>query len=208
MICQKPKVTRTFNLSNKSTQHRCAILFGERSNLDESCAQCRRSKKSVSLASQYFENISVDLIYGIPGLTNEEWRQNIQTVLDFNIPHISSYALTVEPKTALAALIQKGKIENVNDDLAQAQFSMLTAMLEKENFVHYELSNFGKESYFSQNNTGYWLGKTYIGIGPSAHSFDGKQRSWNVRNNAIYIKKMEQNRLPVERETLSDHRRL
>ena len=172
------------------------ILMNRAHNADE-------AKKSVSLASQYFENISVDLIYGIPGLTNEEWRKNIQTVLDFNIPHISSYALTVEPKTALATLIQKGKIENVNDDLAQAQFSILTAMLEKENFVHYELSNFGKESYFSKNNTGYWLGKTYIGIGPSAHSFDGKQRSWNVRNNAIYIKKMEQNNLPIERETLS-----
>lgn len=168
--------------------------------------RAHNSKEAINalfLATQYFDNISVDLIYGIPGLTNEEWRQNIQTVLDFNIPHISSYALTVEPKTALAALIQKGKIENINDDLAQTQFSMLTAMLEKENFVHYELSNFGKESYFSQNNTGYWLGKTYLGIGPSAHSFDGKQRSWNVRNNAIYIKKIEQNRLPVDREILS-----
>lgn len=158
---------------------------------------------SLKIATRYFENISVDLIYGIPGLTNEEWQQNIQSALRFNIPHISSYALTVEPKTALEALIKKGEIEKVDDDLAQKQFFILRDVLEQEKFVHYELSNFGKQNYFSKNNTAYWLGKPYTGIGPSAHSFDGKQRSWNVRNNTKYIKEIEQDRLPIEREVLS-----
>jgi oxygen-independent coproporphyrinogen-3 oxidase len=158
---------------------------------------------SLKIATRYFENIYVDLIYGIPGLTNEEWQQNIQTALSFNIPHISSYALTVEPKTALEALIKKGKIENVNDDLAQKQFSILREVLTQANFVHYELSNFGKENFFSKNNTAYWLGKSYLGIGPSAHSFDGKQRSWNIRNNTKYIKGIELDRLSIEREILS-----
>ena len=158
---------------------------------------------SLEIATRYFENISVDLIYGIPGLTHEEWQQNIQTALNFNVSHISSYALTVEPKTALEKLIKKGKIEKVDEVLAQEQFFILRDLLEKANFVHYELSNFGKENYFSKNNTAYWLGKSYLGIGPSAHSFDGKQRSWNVRNNTQYIKEIELNKLPIESEVLS-----
>ena len=158
---------------------------------------------SLEIATRYFENISIDLIYGIPGLTHEEWQQNIQTALNFNVSHISSYALTVEPKTALEKLIKKGKIEKVDDVLAQEQFFILRDLLEKANFVHYELSNFGKENYFSKNNTAYWLGKSYLGIGPSAHSFDGKQRSWNVRNNTQYMKEIELNKLPIESEVLS-----
>ena len=158
---------------------------------------------SLEIATRYFENISIDLIYGIPGLTHEEWQQNIQTALRFNIRHISSYALTVEPKTALETLIKKGKIEKVDDDLAQAQFEILRDALEKADFVHYELSNFGKQNHFSKNNTAYWLGKSYLGIGPSAHSFDGRQRSWNVRNNSKYIKQIALNTLPIEREILS-----
>jgi len=158
---------------------------------------------SLEIATRYFENISIDLIYGIPGLTHEEWQQNLQTALNFNVSHISSYALTVEPKTALEKLIKKGKIEKVDEVLAQEQFFILRDLLEKANFVHYELSNFGKENYFSKNNTAYWLGKSYLGIGPSAHSFDGKQRSWNVRNNTQYIKEIELNKLPIESEVLS-----
>lgn len=158
---------------------------------------------SLEIAARYFENISIDLIYGIPGLTHEEWQQNIQTALGFNVSHISSYALTVEPKTALEKLIKKGKIEKVDDVLAQEHFFILRDLLEKANFVHYELSNFGKENYFSKNNTAYWLGKSYLGIGPSAHSFDGKQRSWNVRNNTQYMKEIELNKLPIESEVLS-----
>ncbi|OAD45344.1 radical SAM family heme chaperone HemW [Polaribacter atrinae] len=161
------------------------------------------AKKCLEIATQYFDNISVDLIYGIPDCTNEEWRENIQTALSFGIPHISSYALTVEPKTALDTLIKKGEIKNVDEEKAQEQFYILIEELKKANFVHYELSNFGKEGFFSQNNSSYWLGKSYLGIGPSAHSFDGVQRSWNVRNNTKYIKSIQENKLPIERETLT-----
>ncbi len=161
------------------------------------------AKKCLSVATRYFKNISVDLIYGIPDCTNEEWKQNIQTALSFGVPHISSYALTVEPKTALETLIAKGKIKNVDDEKAQEQFNILIDELDKADFIHYETSNFGKEGFFSKNNSSYWLGKSYLGIGPSAHSFNGKQRSWNVRNNAKYIKSIQGNKLPIEREILS-----
>lgn len=161
------------------------------------------AKKCLDIATQYFENISIDLIYGIPDCTNEQWIENINTALSFGIPHISSYALTVEPKTALASFIKKGIIKNVDDEKAQAQFYILKNILDKNQFIHYETSNFGKEGFFSKNNTGYWLGKSYLGIGPSAHSFDGNQRSWNVRNNAKYIKAIQENSLPIEREILS-----
>ncbi|SDR71633.1 oxygen-independent coproporphyrinogen-3 oxidase [Polaribacter sp. KT25b] len=161
------------------------------------------AKNCLSVATKYFDNISVDLIYGIPDCTNEEWQQNIQTALSFDVPHISSYALTVEPKTALHTLITKGKIKNVDDEKAQEQFNILIEELENSNFVHYETSNFGKQGFFSQNNSSYWLGKPYLGIGPSAHSFDGNQRSWNVRNNSKYINSIAENQLPIERETLS-----
>ena len=161
------------------------------------------AKKCLEIATKYFSNISVDLIYGIPDCTNEQWRENIHTALSFGIPHISSYALTVEPETALENFIQKGIIKNVDDDKAEEQFIILTEELKKANFIHYELSNFGKESFFSKNNSSYWLGKSYLGIGPAAHSFNGKQRSWNVQNNAIYIKKITNNLLPIQRETLT-----
>jgi oxygen-independent coproporphyrinogen-3 oxidase len=163
----------------------------------------KEAKKCLEFATQYFANISVDLIYGIPDCTNQEWRENIQTALSFGVPHISSYALTVEPKTPLASFIKKGIIKNVDDEKAQEQFHVLIEELENASFIHYETSNFGKEGFFSQNNSSYWLGKSYLGIGPSAHSFDGNQRSWNVRNNAKYINAIAENTLPIERETLS-----
>ena len=161
------------------------------------------AKGCLEEATRYFDNISIDLIYGIPGLTNDEWLQNIETALSYNIPHISSYALTVEPKTALDTFIKKGIIKNVDDDLAQEQFHMLIEKLEASGFKHYELSNFGKPDCFSKNNSAYWQGKLYLGIGPSAHSFNGNERGWNVRNNSKYIKSIQQNILPIETETLT-----
>ena len=153
----------------------------------------KEAKQCLEEATKHFQNISVDLIYGIPGLSNDHWIENIETALSFNIPHISSYALTVEPKTALESFIKKGIIKNVDDDLAQEQFHILIEKLEAAGFVHYELSNFGKPDYFSKNNSAYWKGKPYLGIGPSAHSFNGNERGWNVRNNSKYIKSLEQN---------------
>jgi oxygen-independent coproporphyrinogen-3 oxidase len=161
------------------------------------------AKECLAIAIQYFDNISVDLIYGIPGLSDENWQKNIETVLDFGIKHLSSYALTVEPKTALKKLIADGKIAAPKDDVAENHFRILTEILEEKGFIHYELSNFGKENYFSRNNSSYWLGKKYIGIGPSAHSFNGNQRSWNLSNNNLYIKSIQENKLPNEVEKLS-----
>jgi oxygen-independent coproporphyrinogen-3 oxidase len=161
------------------------------------------AKKCLQEATQYFDNISVDLIYGIPGMSNEKWLQNIEMALSFNIPHISSYALTVEPKTALHSFIQKGIIPQPEDEVAQEHFQILVDKLAENDFIHYELSNFGKENYFSKNNSSYWLGKKYIGIGPSAHSYDGEKRGWNVSNNALYLKSISENKVPIETELLT-----
>lgn len=161
------------------------------------------AKECLEFATKYFDNISIDLIYGIPELTNEKWLQNIETALSFNIPHISSYALTVEPKTALHKFIKQGIIPQLDDELAQEHFHLLVDKLEENGFIHYELSNFGKENYFSKNNSSYWLGKKYIGIGPSAHSYNGISRSWNISNNSIYINSLKESKLPSETEILS-----
>ena len=161
------------------------------------------AKTCLEEATKYFENISLDLIYGIPGASNVQWLANIEMALSFGVPHISSYALTVEPKTALASFIKKGIIDNVDDEQAHEQFHMLKEKLEASGFVHYELSNFGKDGYFSKNNSAYWQGKSYLGIGPSAHSFNGKQRGWNVKNNSKYINAIAQHELPIEIETLT-----
>jgi oxygen-independent coproporphyrinogen-3 oxidase len=165
------------------------------------------AKKCLELAIQYFDNISIDLIYGMPNMSNEKWLQNIETALSFNIPHISSYALTVEPRTALKKLIETGKINEPKDEVAQEHFQILVDKLFESGFIHYELSNFGKENYFSKNNSAYWLGKKYIGIGPSAHSFDGISRSWNIPNNSLYLKAIAENKLPSETEILSKNDR-
>ena len=161
------------------------------------------AKRCLETATKYFDNITVDLIYGIPNMSNERWLQNIETALSFGIPHISSYALTVEPKTALDKFIKKGLVKQPNDEVAQEHFHILVNRLQEEGFVHYELSNFGKPDYFSKNNSAYWLGKKYIGIGPSAHSYDGTNRSWNIANNTLYIKSIQENQLPSETETLT-----
>lgn len=157
----------------------------------------------LKIATQYFDNISVDLIYGIPNLSTKRWLQHVQSLIDLGIPHISSYALTVEKKTTLHNLIKKGKIAPLNDEEAHEHFLVLVEILNKNNYIHYEMSNFAKEGYYSRNNSAYWLGKKYIGIGPSAHSFDRKNRSWNIANNTLYIKALENDELPSEKEQLS-----
>ncbi len=192
---------------SKSKINRLSIgiqsFFEEDLRLMNRAHNSAEAKKCLEEATQYFDNISLDLIYGIPGMSNEKWKQNIETALSFGIPHISSYALTVEPKTALNKLIQTGKITAPKDEVAQEHFAVLVETLEANDFIHYELSNFGKANYFSKNNSAYWLGKKYLGIGPSAHSYDGVSRSWNVSNNALYLKSIQENKLPNEIEILS-----
>lgn len=185
------------------------LSVGVQSFLEEDLQLMNRSHSaqqaidSLSVATHHFKNISIDLIYGIPGLSDELWLQNVQKAMSLNIPHISTYALTVEPRTALKKFIEVGKVPPVDDEQAQRQFNLLVEVLEDADFVNYEISNFGKEGFFSKNNTAYWQGKKYLGIGPSAHSFDGKKRGWNVRNNTKYIKALQERRLPIEYEELS-----
>jgi len=201
---------RIIELSN-SPINRLSIgiqsFFEEDLQLMNRAHNAEEAKKSLAEARKYFDNISIDLIYGIPGLTNEMWKENIQTALSFGVPHISSYALTVEPKTALKKLIQTGKISEPKDEVAQEHFQILVDTLQENEFIHYELSNFGKENYFSKNNSAYWLGKKYLGIGPSAHSYDGISRSWNIANNSIYLKEIQEGKLPNEVEILSQEDR-
>lgn len=163
----------------------------------------KQALSTIEHGKAYFDNISIDLIYGVPGMTDKKWKKNLDKTLAFAIPHVSSYALTVEPKTALKKMIELGKKEPVDDASAQRHYQLLVKTLTEAGYVNYEFSNFGRSGYFSQNNTAYWMGKPYLGIGPSAHGFDGTQRSWNIRNNTLYIKALEQEKLPIEKETLS-----
>jgi len=163
----------------------------------------KEAKNCLSAAIGSFDNITIDLIYGIPTMSNEQWRENLQMAFEFEVNHISSYALTVEPKTALASFIKKGKYPPIDEDKALGHFNILIEEIEKHGFIHYEISNFGKPNYFSEHNTSYWLGKSYLGIGPSAHSYNGMHRSWNVSNNMKYMKAIQANLLPQEIEKLS-----
>lgn len=158
------------------------------------------SFECVKLAKQHgFEDITVDLMYGLPDLTMEEWENHIQEVINLDVPHISAYCLTVEEKTVLSSLVGKGKIVPASEDQQSDQFLKLLEKLEVNGFVQYEISNFSKPGHESKHNSNYWKGEWYLGVGPSAHSFNGKNRSWNVSNNQQYIKAIAQN---IEYSTL------
>ena len=163
----------------------------------------KEAKTCLQEASKYFDNITVDLIYGIPGLTEERWLENMETVFSLGINHISCYALTVEEKTALASFIKKKIYPPLDEELALKHFNMLVSEAKEKGFVHYEISNFGKPNYFSKHNTSYWKGERYLGVGPSAHSYYDQKRFWNVANNAKYIKALESGESYFEMENLS-----
>ena len=150
-----------------------------------------------------FGNYSIDLIYGIPGSRSETWQQTLQTALGFDPPHISAYALTVEPATALQSQIDRGLSSEPDEDRTEADFRYLVETLEQAGYAHYEISNFGKPGFYSRNNTAYWQGKPYLGIGPSAHSFDGRTRRWNVAHNLKYLRALGAGEPYYETETLS-----
>jgi len=154
-----------------------------------------------------FENITCDLIYGYPLLTDEKWKSNINTLIDMNIPHISSYNMTVESKTALAHFVKEGISKPMSDAQGEEQMLILIDMLTAKGFEHYEISNFAKNGHYAKHNTNYWKGKHYLGIGPSAHSFNGTSRSWNIANNAKYIKGITANTPDLEEEILSTNDR-
>ncbi len=150
-----------------------------------------------------FTNLTVDLIYGTPGMSDAQWRENLHTLFELEILHISCYALTVEAQTALAHFIKTGKSTPVDEAQAARQFGLLTTEMKTHDYEHYEISNFCKSGNYSRHNTAYWQGKSYLGIGPAAHSFDGERRSWNVANNAKYMTEIQAGNLPFEIEELS-----
>jgi len=159
--------------------------------------------RCIELSKKHFENYSIDLIYGIPNMTEGRWMENVRKALSFEVPHISCYALTVEPKTALHKFIEKGVVPPVDDELAQKHHELLVEAMEQAGFDNYEFSNFGKPGFYSENNMAYWHGESYLGVGPSAHSYDGESRSWNVSNNSKYMIAIEDENLPLEREALT-----
>ena len=155
-----------------------------------------------------FENITADLIYGYPLLTNPKWEHNIQELIQLNIPHISSYSMTVEPATALSSFIKKGEQKAMDEGQSAAQFLILMERLKEAGFDHYEISNFAKPGSYSKHNSNYWEGISYLGIGPSAHSFNGESRQWNITNNSKYIDQIEKGKIPAEIEELTLENRI
>lgn len=163
----------------------------------------KQAMQSVVWAQEVFENVSIDLLFGTPHTTISDWKKNLETAVTLNVPHISSYALTLEPKTALEHFVKKGVVSLLDEKEVEQQFLYLVDTLTANGYEHYELSSFGKSGFHSKNNTAYWKGKPYLGIGPSAHGFDGAQRYWNVSNNAVYMKKIGEGQLPQTVEKLS-----
>ena len=169
----------------------------------------QQAYNSIELAIQKgFKNISIDFIYGTPNLTDEQWLQNLETADKLNIPHLSCYALTVEPNTALQKMIALHKKENVDAEKQSAQFELLMQWAANKGYEHYEISNFAKPGFRSRHNSSYWQGKSYIGLGPSAHSYNGTSRQWNISNNTLYIESINKNIVPFEKEELSSTQKI
>lgn len=167
-----------------------------------------QATKSLELATEHFNNISIDLIYGSPLLTEDMWQQNVQTALSFNIPHLSCYALTVEDKTPLHKQIVKSLKSNIDSDKQARHFLLLMKWMQQGGYEHYEISNFAKLGFRSRHNSSYWNGEKYLGVGPSAHSFNGNSRQWNIANNQIYIKNINSRKVPYEVELLTQTQQL
>jgi oxygen-independent coproporphyrinogen-3 oxidase len=155
-----------------------------------------------------FSNITIDLIYGTPTLSNKHWKKNLEQAVGLDIPHLSCYALTVEPKTPLHKLIGQKKVADINADEQADQFLMLMDFLNAAGYEHYEISNFAKPGKKSRHNSSYWQGKKYLGLGPSAHSYNGIERRWNIANNNLYIQSLQQNNMLFEKEELTPTQKL
>lgn len=164
-----------------------------------------QAEDSIKRAQDFgFENLSIDLIYGAPTANMDIWKENLYKTAALLVPHISAYALTVEPKTALEKWISAGKVSSPKEEIQHEEFLFMTDYLKNEGFEHYEISNFAKPGKHSRHNSAYWQGKEYLGIGPSAHSFNGKdRRSWNIAHNIKYIHSINSDVLPEEIEFLS-----
>ena len=175
------------------------LKFMNRSHNAKEALSCIKFAKEVG-----FANISIDLIYGLPKQSNKNWKKNLSKMLSLGIQHFSAYSLTVEPKTKLKHLIDKKIVIPLDDKITVNHFNTLVEIANENNFVHYEISNFGKEGFFSKHNSSYWKNKHYLGIGPSAHSFNGTSRQWNIASNIQYIKKINEDDSYFEVEYLSN----
>ena len=176
------------------------LKFMNRSHNSKEALSCIQFAKETG-----FENITIDLIYGLPNQSNENWKKNLAQMLTLDIQHFSAYSLTVEPKTKLKYLIDKKLITPLDDKVTVEHFNTLIEIATENNFVHYEISNFGKEGFFSKHNTAYWKNKHYLGVGPSSHSFNGRSRQWNIASNKQYIKKVNEDDSYFEVEDLSNN---
>lgn len=179
------------------------LQWMNRAHSSQQAEQCIKMAKATG-----FDNITIDLIYGTPTLSDEAWKENVDKAISFGIDHISCYALTVEPKTGLDKMIQQKKIAAVDPDKQALHFSLLMQWLADAGFEHYEISNFSKPGKRSKHNSNYWNGVDYLGLGPSAHSFNGKSRQWNIANNALYIQSLAKDQVPFEIETLTPMQQL
>lgn len=163
-----------------------------------------QSFKSIQIAQKNgISNLTIDLMYGLPNLTLERWEKQIQQAVDLGVQHISAYCLTVEERTALHKKVNQEELIPADSDLQSEQFDLLVNKLSQHGFLHYEISNFGKLDFIALHNTNYWNGNHYLGIGPSAHSFDGHKRTWTIANNHTYMNNIEKGILPIEEELLT-----
>jgi len=179
------------------------LLWMNRSHNASQALQAVRALQEAGIS-----NLSLDLIYGLPGMDAGRWQDNVSRTLDLGIPHLSCYALTVEPKTALSRMIQLAKRRPVDPDEQASQFLLLMEWMQQAGYEHYEISNFALPGNRSRHNSSYWQGKKYLGLGPSAHSYDGLSRQWNLANNILYIKSLDEGKVPFELETLSPAQQL
>jgi oxygen-independent coproporphyrinogen-3 oxidase len=179
------------------------LLYMNRSHDAKAASRCVQEAQDIG-----FNNISIDLIYGYPLLSDAKWKQNVQTALALGVTHLSAYAMTVETRTALEKMIRTKQVADINPAQSATQFTSLMYWIETADWEHYEISNFAKKNHRAKHNTNYWLGENYLGIGPSAHSFDGQNRQWNIANNALYIKDIVAGKLPAEKETLTPHQQI
>lgn len=191
------------------------LSIGIQSFFDDDLQWMNRAHRSTEAESSVkraqdagIENITVDLIYGYPLLTDQKWKYNLDKVFELSVPHVSAYSMTVEPRTALASFIKKHQQPPMNDEQSAAQFMHMMDAMQQHGFEHYEISNFCKPGHYSRHNSNYWKGVKYLGIGPSAHSYNGETRQWNIANNARYIESLETGQIPAETELLSETDRL
>ncbi len=178
--------------------HEEDLRWMNRAHDSQQALQCIRDAQAAG-----FNNLTIDLIYGGPTLSDEGWAANVQQAIDLGIQHLSCYALTVEPGTALDQFIRKKKVSAVDTDKAARHFEQLMQWTAKAGYEHYEISNFALPGWHSRHNSSYWQSQPYLGLGPSAHSFNGHSRQWNIANNAVYIKSLEQGAVPFELEELT-----